>query len=216
MLDVTTLFAPEYVSDSFELEGYSFHEAGKKKVAKTKFRNKIAFDVDYDLVTDIMANKGKFYYYMQGKEIVAVYPVRREGGTFSLAERFFSEDVDEKVRAELDKKMTFFVAYFASMTKNGKAVVDGVQLPELGVKTGSYNWMMALAFAMIYGFLFRTTLNSWAGLFVGVAIGIGMGTCFTKRTYYFKSDSETSGKSVDNTDDSVAEPESGTSDSEQV
>ena len=60
MIDVRSLFETEFTSSSLDLQGYSFNEAGKKKVAKTKFRNKIDFDVDYDLITDIMANKGKF------------------------------------------------------------------------------------------------------------------------------------------------------------
>lgn len=199
MLDVTSLFGPEFTSQSLDLQGYSFNEAGKKKVAKTKFRNKIGFDVDYDLVTDIMANKGKFYYYKHNKKIVAVYPIRREDSTLIMGERFFADEVTEEVRNELDRKMTFFTAYLAGMTKDGKAVVDGEELPELGVKTGSYNWGMGLMFGFIYGMLFRSTMSSWAGFGVGFVLGIGIGACFTKHTYYFKTD--------DKPADGNAEPE---------
>ncbi len=201
MIDVRSLFETEFTSSSLDLQGYSFNEAGKKKVAKTKFRNKIDFDVDYDLITDIMANKGKFYFFKHNKKIIAVYPIRRDGGTYTMAERFFSQDVAENIRTELDRKMTFFTAYLATTVKDGKAIVDGTELPALGVKSGPFNWPMALLFGIIYGNIFRISMSSWAGFGVGFIMGIGIGSCFTKRTYYFKTDKEDTASGDDDTDE---------------
>jgi hypothetical protein len=176
-----------FSAEGLNIQGFSIIDIGKGKVKKGKIFSNTDFVVDSDRLLKVLENKGKVYGYTKKGQLKALYVVTRDGHSLTCDEVYFSSDLNgEPVKNLMDQQVVFLMAQNASYYKDGKAVFQGNVVPKLTTKTGPYNWYMAISFALLYSFVFCTTLHSYLGIFSGIMMGLAMGSCFRSHKYEYE------------------------------
>ena len=186
MKENTFIINKEFKTEELNIKGYDISSISKARALNENFKASCKFDFDPQHLADVIGNKGKVYTYRTKGGIVALYVVSREGNTYTCNETYHASDLSEDIIEKMDKQVAFLVAQSASVSKDGKAIFKGVDLPKLSSKTGKYNWLMGLAMCLSFGTMFCVAMKTPAGIGVGIAMGIAMGLCFTESFYFYE------------------------------
>ncbi len=181
-----------FTAEELNITDYPIIEVGRKKAASEKFRSKADFDIDPARLTDAISRKGHVYAYLdKDKNVKAVYITTKSGEDFSCEERLLSPSIEDADLVEkMDKQVRFLLAERATYYTKGKSYFLGNALPVLKKKSEGINWGMAIVFTILYTTCFWNPFKGAAAVSFGICMGISMGLCFAKHTYYYEECSD--------------------------
>ena len=177
-------------------DGYGMIEITTKKLTKEKFRAKFAFHADFQMLQDVLASGGKAFglrksgFFKDGP-IEVVFTIRVSENSYNCEQLLFSDGIAEASRDNIRRHVRLEVARLALSANCHDNTFLGEALPELVREVGAPNWIMGVAFAILYGICLRSAFGDYiTSICVGVSMGIAMSFCFRSVKYHFQTASE--------------------------
>lgn len=197
MGNVRDLFisSKKFKAEALNVQGYSIVQVTKSKAKKQSFRDKLDVVCDMDEVVKALENKGYVYAYTRSSRVKALFISRKDGHTFSCNEAFIAEEIkDEPVVNLMEAQVAFLLAQRASGYSDGKAIFMDTEMPKLVVKSGKFNWPIALTFSITMSLIYSTCFQKPQFIPLGVALGMSIGLCFQEHWYEYEGVSEDTSK----------------------
>ena len=193
MENVRDLFisSKKFKAEALNVQGYSISEVSKGKAKKQSFREKLDVDCDMDMIRNVLENKGRVYAYTRSSRVKALFVSRADGHTYSCNEIFLADDLkDDPIVNLMEAQVAFLIAQRASMYSDGKALFMDTVMPKLVVKSGKYNWLMALVFSVTMSLVYSRCFQKPQFIPLGFVIGMAIGLCFQEHWYEYEGVSE--------------------------
>ena len=194
MENVRDLFitSKQFQAEALNVQGYKLIQISTGKAKKQSFRDKLDIDCDMDMVAEVLENKGRAFAYVRSSRVKALFLSRADGHTYSCNEIFLADEIkDEPIVNLMETQVAFLLAQRASMYSDGKALFMDTLMPKLVVKTGKYNWVMAIFLCLCMAAVYSHGFQDIKGIIAGILIGAAVNFCFTRSWYEYEGVSDT-------------------------